>query len=475
MRRIAIAKWASLADREPMFALVGNVELVVVRFDDDIAVLSGRCLRNSSLLVDGRIDGRTLRSGDNGGAYRLDSGIDEYDADVRLNKFSAWLDAGDVVVDGEEFDRWSEANPQTYNRDRFVGIFTQPYGVDAESMLQRESGRAARGNNVARPSTWTDVQLLPSQLSPFPLDPHAPVGTDVTIGPLAAEPLRLEVPVLIAPPDSNALTGEAQAALALGVADVGGGICSANHGALASERCIGEAFEPLNDDALAAADTASAWLFTATRTTVSRSSAWPSRQHLHDAIKQIRERTNRIPVGIRLAAQRIEADIDAALELGIDYLIIDTTGTTVPAVSPALALIRARAHLDRSARSAVTLIVQGGLRSAMDFTKALALGADAVAISSAAVSAVAPQVAPTVPFNIGVEPETVSGYMPLNIEQGAQQLGQFLARAVAAMQTNARSCGRHHVAELNRDDLVAFDRSIAELAGIVYGGSGGRR
>ncbi|MCC5024047.1 MAG: FMN-binding glutamate synthase family protein [Candidatus Synoicihabitans palmerolidicus] len=105
-----------------------------------------------------------------------------------------------------------------------------------------------------------------------------------------------------------------------------------------------------------------------------------------------------IPIGFKLSAQHIEKDIDFALEARADYIILDGRGggtgaaptifrahisfPTIPAIA------RARRHLDRSAASRVTLIATGGLRTAPDFVKALALGADGIAVSNSAMQAI---------------------------------------------------------------------------------------
>ena len=91
-------------------------------------------------------------------------------------------------------------------------------------------------------------------------------------------------------------------------------------------------------------------------------------------------------------------DIDFALEAGVDYIILDGRGggtgsaptvlrdnINVPTI-PALA--RARKHLDAAGAKDITLVITGGLRVAEDFAKALMLGADAVAVSNAALQAI---------------------------------------------------------------------------------------
>ncbi|MDZ7765779.1 MAG: FMN-binding glutamate synthase family protein [Melioribacteraceae bacterium] len=113
---------------------------------------------------------------------------------------------------------------------------------------------------------------------------------------------------------------------------------------------------------------------------------------------EVREISGGIPIGFKLSAQHIEADIDFALEASADYIILDGRGggtgsapnifknnISVPTI-PALA--RARKHLDKVGAEDVTLIITGGLRTESDFVKALALGADGIAIANSAIQAI---------------------------------------------------------------------------------------
>ena len=113
---------------------------------------------------------------------------------------------------------------------------------------------------------------------------------------------------------------------------------------------------------------------------------------------EVRARSGGIPIGFKLSANRIEDDIDFALEASADYIILDGRGggtgaapllfrnnISVPTI-PALA--RARKHLDKKTGREVTLVITGGLRVDEDFTKAMALGADAIAASNSAMQAV---------------------------------------------------------------------------------------
>lgn len=101
--------------------------------------------------------------------------------------------------------------------------------------------------------------------------------------------------------------------------------------------------------------------------------------------KEVRVRTGGIPIRFKLAASHIEADLDFAMEVGVDYVILDGGGggtgsaltvlrdninvPTIPALS------RARKHLNDRGAKDVSLIITGSLRVAKDFAKAMMLGA----------------------------------------------------------------------------------------------------
>src|SRR4051812_18021876 len=122
MNKVAVAAWPELKDRTPAYALVGNVDLVVIRRADTVSVLYGRCLHRGALLADGRIEGDNLICGVHDWDYRIDTGISEYNNAEVLPKFSAWIDAGKVLVDADEITAWEKDHPQPYKRDDYLGL-----------------------------------------------------------------------------------------------------------------------------------------------------------------------------------------------------------------------------------------------------------------------------------------------------------------------------------------------------------------
>ena len=132
MNKTTILNWSELEDRKPTYALVGDVDLVVVRFDDSVSVLYGRCAHRGALMSDGVVSGKNLICGLHGWDYRLDSGISEYNNNEILPKFNAWVEDGKVLVDADEIADWAASHPQPYNRDAYQGIYQDSHGTADE-------------------------------------------------------------------------------------------------------------------------------------------------------------------------------------------------------------------------------------------------------------------------------------------------------------------------------------------------------
>ena len=210
---------------------------------------------------------------------------------------------------------------------------------------------------------------------------------------------------------------------------------------------------------------------------------WTEVSQIREFADEVRDRTGGIPIGYKLSAQHIEKDIDAAIELGVDYIILDGRGggtgaapilfrdnISVPTI-PALA--RARQHLDKAGKNKISLIITGGLRKPADFIKAMALGADAIALSNAAMQAIgclAMRACHTNNCPVGIATQKPHLVSRLVVEKSAQQLANFFEASVTLMQVMARACGHDHISKFNIEDLTTWKKEIAELSGIAFGG-----
>jgi glutamate synthase domain-containing protein 2 len=204
---------------------------------------------------------------------------------------------------------------------------------------------------------------------------------------------------------------------------------------------------------------------------------------LAQVVRYLREVTDGIPIAVKMGAgDHLEADLDVALEAGVDVVVLDgtegATGNAPITLSdhfgiPTLdALVRAVAHLERrGARGEVDLLVSGGLREPGDFLKAYALGADAVGLATVILFALAhPQIAQAVPF---YPPTSLVFYrsrpaIPLDVDRASQALVNFFRSCQREMEVALRAMGHDSVKKLTRRDVCALDPDVAVRTGLHY-------
>jgi len=198
---------------------------------------------------------------------------------------------------------------------------------------------------------------------------------------------------------------------------------------------------------------------------------------------RVREISGGIPIGMKLSANHIEDDIDFALASSVDYIILDGRGggtgaaprifrdhISVPTI-PALA--RARRHLDQLGRGDITLIVTGGLRMPEDFIKAMALGADGIALANSAlqsIGCVAARMCNTNQCPAGIATQKPELRAKLDVEASAQRLARFFGASTELMKVMARACGHNHLNQFNAHDITTWKKEMADLSGISFGG-----
>ncbi len=362
-------------------------------------------------------------------------------------------------------------------------------------------------------------RILTAQLSRKPLLDDDEVGTELVIGPNANKPLTMKIPLFVSDMSYGALSEEAKVALAMGAELAGTGICSGEGGMLpeeqaANSRYLYELASAKFGFSLDKVQKCQAFHFKAGQgaktgtgghlpgekvsekiaavreVLVGQPAISPARfvdldtpNDFRRVADQVREVTGGVPIGFKMSAQHIEADIDFALDVGCDYIILDGRGGATGAapnifknnisVPTMPALARARHHLDARKASGVTLIVTGGLRTESDFVKAMALGADGVAIANSALQAIGclgMRACHTNNCPVGIASQKPHLRARLDIERSAKQLARYLTATVELMQVLARACGHAHLSKLAPDDLTTWDRNLAYLTGVRYAG-----
>ncbi len=369
---------------------------------------------------------------------------------------------------------------------------------------------------------WDDIQLMVAQMATKPLMEDVDVDTELVIGPEARKPLSLNIPLLVSDMSFGALSEEAKIALAKGAERAGTGICSGEGGMLPEEKAESSRYfyelasaqfgyqEALLRDIQAfhfkggqGAKTGTGGHLPGNKNTAKISqvrnipegqpaTSPPTFKDLSSVkdfkrfADRVREISGGVPVGFKLSANHIERDIQFALDASADYIILDGRGggtgaapemfrdhISVPTI-PALA--RARRYLDdQKASGRVSLIITGGLRVPMDFVKALALGADGIALSNSAIQAVGcvgARICNTNNCPAGIATQREDLRKRLNVDQSAERLSTFFEASVQLMSVMARACGHRALNEFNQEDLSTWHREMALLSGIRYAGVG---
>lgn len=534
--RIKVATWSTLPDRDPQYALVADVDLVVVRYDNDVSVLYGRCLHRGALLSDGYIDGENLICGVHHWDYRYDTGVSSYNNEEVLDKFTAWIDTDSdaVYVDEDEIKAWAIEHPQPYDRDAYLGLYADTHGTPEEpynkyiqelsknglKKLGHHGAVSAMGVALTELPRWHDLQILTAQLATRPLSDHAAVGTELIIGPKAKKPLRLEIPLFVSDMSFGALSEEAKVALAKGAEMAGTGICSGEGGMLPEEQAANSRYfyelasgrfgwsidkvknvQAFHFKGGQGAKTGTGGHLPGEKvvgkiaevrslepgTPAISPSRFPDLVTVEDfkrVADEVREVSGGIPIGFKLSAQHIENDIDFALAIGVDYIILDGRGGGTGAapevfkqnisVPTMAALARARHHLDAvGVGRDVTLIITGGLRTESDFVKAMALGADGVAVSNSAIQAIGclgMRACHTNNCPVGIATQKSHLRQRLVVHKSAVRLKNYFEATVDLMKILARACGHDHFNQFAASDLTTWKRDVAYLTGVRYAG-----
>ena len=366
---------------------------------------------------------------------------------------------------------------------------------------------------------WDDITVHGAQLNRFPINEDEEITLETVIGPKAAKPLVISLPVYITHMSYGALSAEAKISLAKGARAAGTAVCSGEGGILEAEFTESGAYifeyvqneYSVSDENLRRCDAVEIKIGQAVKPGIGghfpaekitneiaavrdrpkdRDIITPARyrdihrpKDLEDKVLWLRKKTGGKPVGIKIAAGNVEKDLAVALSAGPDFITIDGKGGatgSVPkfikdsaSVPTIYALCRAKRYLDSVGAQDVSLVITGGLRISSDFVKALALGADAVAVGTAALMAIGCRQYRI--CNTGRCPTGITSQDPLlrsriDIKTAAARLENFLAVTKKELETFTRMTGHTRISDLSREDVSAVSHDIARAAGIPFSG-----
>jgi len=364
---------------------------------------------------------------------------------------------------------------------------------------------------------WEELLIKGAQLARLPLNKDETVSTETVIGPGADKPMAIQTPVYITHMSFGALSLEAKKALAKGSAAVKTAMCSGEGGILPDsiENSYKYIFEyvpnqySVTEENLKRVDAIEIKFGQSakpgmgghlpgkkvTREIAEIRGSIPgksiispskfddiqSREDLKKKIDWLREVSGGRPIGVKFAAGDIEADLEAALYAGPDFVTMDgragATGaapkyvkasTSVPTI---FALHRARKFLDQKRAENVSLIITGGIRLSSDIAKALALGANAVAIGTAALMAIGCQqykICNTGKCPMGIATQEPALRANLKVEKAARRLENFLNVTTKELKDFARLTGKSSVHGLSASDLCTVNSEISNHTAVEH-------
>lgn len=384
-----------------------------------------------------------------------------------------------------------------------------------EMAVTGKSAIEAMGTQMKMPN-WDDILILGAQLNPPPLEEHADVSLRTVIGKNAKKPMVLDMPVYISHMSFGALSRETKIALAKGSAMAGTAMCSGEGGVLPEEKAAAHKYifeyvpnlYSVTTENLTTSDAIEIKIGQGTKPgmgghlpgskvtpeiaavrnkplgkDVISPSKFPginTKEDLRQMVDTLRECSEGRPIGIKIAAGRIEKDLAFCVYAEPDFITIDGRGGATGA-SPAIirdstsvptvyALYRARKYLD-SVNADIDLVITGGLRVSSDFAKAIAMGADAVAVASAAMVAAACQqyrICGTGMCPVGVATQDPELRERLHMDAASRRVANYLKCSAEELRTFARITGHENIHDLSVDDLCTISREISEYTNIVH-------
>lgn len=508
----------ALEEGQGKTVFVNERDIALYKYEGQFYALDNTCVHRQGKLGDGWMNGPNVICPLHQWDYDVRTGISRYNSEEAVAVYPVRVDGDHVQIDADAVP------PKPRFQEEYLGLYArrddalehEMHDIHAYSKGQREFVEPMGSDRRTYPS-FDELYFLPGQLAHLPLLDDEPVETTVIIGEKHARPLTLRAPIFVSHMSFGALSKEAKMALAKGASLFGTMMCSGEGGMLDESRELADqyVFEMASgyfgwtEANIARADGIEIKMGQSAKAGLggllpgekvkgdiarvrgleegqearspSRFADINSAADMQERIRWIRSVNPDIPIGIKFAASRIEADLAAACELDVDWITLDgRAGGTGAAgkhvkdnicVPTVYAIPRARKWLDDHGVKNVKLIVTGGFRTAPDVAKAIALGADAVALATAAMMAIGCQQYRACSSNncpVGIATQKMELRQRFDYMISAKRLHNFFEVWMEQMVDFARMCGKRSLHDLSYDDLTTTHHDIAQYTPIQH-------
>jgi methylamine---glutamate N-methyltransferase subunit C len=515
---VEVLKTSELEDSKGTTVFVNERDIALYKYEGEFFALDNTCVHRQGKLGDGHMDGANVICPLHQWDYDVRTGISRWNSKEGVATYPIKVEGDSVMIDADAVP------PKPHFKSEYLGQWARrddPLEKEMHDIHAYSGGRnefvEPMGSERRDYPSFEQIYFLPAQLANLPLLDHEEVATEVIIGEKRNSPIKINAPIFVSHMSFGALSKEAKMALAKGTADFGTMMCSGEGGMLPESRALADQYifemasgyfgwteehiKQASGIEIKMGQSAKAGLggllpgnkvkgdiAKARGLEEGKEARSPARfpdinsvNDMAERIAWIRSVNPDIPIGIKFAAARIEADLAAAVELDVDWITLDgRAGGTGAAgkhvkdnicVPTVFAIPRARKWLDEHGHSDIKLIVTGGFRTAPDVAKAIALGADAVALATVAMMAIGCQQYRACGSNncpVGIATQKSDLRERFDYLQSAKRLVNFFEAWTEQMTDFARMCGKRSIHDLSYHDLATTSHEIANYTPVVH-------